>query len=108
MCCLALAHSSPDIAPHKLPPPACYSLLLQALLSSPGSPALSSGVLRALLAPQATLGLGSAAGVSLQQHFDRAVANLRWLTQGLAAASGLMGKVRWPAAVEAQGELAQQ
>jgi hypothetical protein len=51
---------------------------------------LGSSTLRALLGPPATVGLGSAAGISLQTQFDRCVATLRYVVDGLSASASLM------------------
>jgi hypothetical protein len=59
---------------------ACSNLLLLLVMwlqSGAVGGVLSSGTLRALLGPAATSGLGSAAGRSLQEQFDEAVAALR-------------------------------
>ena len=46
-----------------------------------------------MLAPQATLGLGRAAGISLQSSFDQVVAATHGLMEGLRAAVGSLREV---------------
>lgn len=64
----------------------------------PAGPALTASALRALLGPWATTGLGTAAGTSLQAHFDAAVAALRVCAGALRRAAGALA-----AGAEAQG-----
>eukprot|EP00955_Chlamydomonas_euryale_P009114 97546-Chlamydomonas_euryale.AAC.1 len=79
----ARAHGLPA---YRLSTPGDLSSRLAALSGRP----LTASALRALLAPAATVGLGSTAGVSLQTQFDRAVGALRWAAGGLAAAGALL------------------
>ncbi len=47
-----------------------------------------------MLAPQATVGLGSVAAVSLQQSYDQMFAAVASVTKALASAADMIQKVR--------------
>ncbi|KXZ41816.1 hypothetical protein GPECTOR_274g718 [Gonium pectorale] len=71
------------------------SLSVELTALAEGGGVLTSGVLRRLLGPQATVGLGTTATKSLQDHFDGAVATLRALlgVLGGGGAGGLVGQL---------------
>eukprot|EP00798_Chlamydomonas_sp_ICE-L_P013400 gene13398-19251_t len=56
-------------------------------------PALTAGSLRAMLAPQATRGLGTVAGQSLQHQFDEAISTMRALASSLRLATSTLDRV---------------
>uniref|UniRef100_A0A7S3VIE2 Uncharacterized protein n=1 Tax=Dunaliella tertiolecta TaxID=3047 RepID=A0A7S3VIE2_DUNTE len=78
---------------HGLPAFRLSNVNAQQLQAIQGSLHVSASMLRSVMGPWATTGLGSVAGTSLQQHFDGSVAALQACRNGLQDALAALSRI---------------
>ncbi|KAF5840569.1 hypothetical protein DUNSADRAFT_16232 [Dunaliella salina] len=78
---------------HGLPAFRLSNVNTQQLQAIQGSAYVSASMLRSVMGPWATTGLGSVAGTSLQQHFDGSVAALQACRSGLQDALAALSRI---------------